>query len=166
MPLRPEVPNPSLLSPTAYDDDVSSLRSLSDQDSDSEDDELIQGTRDTLELAKHDRTVLEEEEEREKLLIRTSPTDGLRQIFGFRHDNGSSVRIGKRGRRRQRRMSIEPSGGWRRYAGEADVEGECLYEMEEGGFRDDSSSQLSIASSDPDVSKSNGRTYDKASVLH
>jgi hypothetical protein len=162
MPLRAEVPDPSLLSPTAYDDDVSSLRSLSDQDSDSEDDELVQGTRDTLELAKHDRTVLEEEEEREKLLIRASPTDGLRRIFGSKHDNGSSVRIGKRERRKKRRLRRR--GGRRRRAGVADAEGELMYEMEEGGFRD-SSSQLSTASNS-DVQTLDNRVYNKASRLN
>jgi hypothetical protein len=164
MPLRPEVPDPSLLSPTAYDDDASSLRSLSDQDSDSEDDELVQGSRDTLELAKHDRTVLEEEEEREKLLLRASPTDSLRRIFGSKHDNGSSVRIGKRERRKKRKLGRR--GGRRRRAGGADAEGELMYEMEEGGFRDDSNSQLSTASSDSDLQTLGNRVYNKASDLN
>ncbi|PGH08464.1 hypothetical protein AJ80_07863 [Polytolypa hystricis UAMH7299] len=148
MPPRRAPASPSLLSPSGYDDDVVSLRSLSDQDTDSEDDELIKGSRSTLELAQHDRTVLEEEEELEKLLVKSSPTDGLRRIFGASsHDNGSSVRIGKKERRRRRRS--ERRAQRLKESGNTDVEGELMYEME-GGFKDDSSSQASTTSFDSD----------------
>ncbi|KAF3481879.1 type I phosphodiesterase/nucleotide pyrophosphatase family protein [Arthroderma uncinatum] len=86
--------SPSLLSPAGYDEDVTPLRALSDQESDSEDDQLMEASRSTLDLVQHDRTVLEEEEERERLLIKakSSPTDGLRRIFGATpHDNGSFI---------------------------------------------------------------------------
>ncbi|KAK2804049.1 hypothetical protein FQN51_002580 [Onygenales sp. PD_10] len=146
MPPRPVPASPSLLSPSAYDDDVASLRSLSDQDSDSEDDELVKGSRTTLELSQHDRTVLEEEEERERLLVKTSPTDPLRRIFGSKHDNGSSVRIGKRERRRQRRLERRAARMERK--GRKEEEAELMYEMEEGVFEDDASSQSSTTSSD------------------
>lgn len=155
MPLRKAPPSPSLLSPSAYDDDVVSLRSLSDQDSDSEDDELIKGSRTTLELSQHDRTVLEEEEERERLLVKKSPTDGLRRIFG--HENGSSVRIGKRERRRQRRLQRRAEQ-IKRMGDKGEEEG-LMFEMEEGTFHDDASSQSSGTSSDLVHVTSDSRNY-------
>ncbi|EEH43817.1 uncharacterized protein PADG_00106 [Paracoccidioides brasiliensis Pb18] len=146
MPLRKAPPCPSLLSPSAYDDDVSSLRSLSDQDSDSEDDELVKDSRTTLELSQHDRTVLEEEEERERLLVRQSRVDGLWRILGSGHDNASSVRIGKRERKRQRCLQRRAER-IKRQEGKENGQG-LMYEMEEGKFHDDASSQSSAASSD------------------
>lgn len=95
--------SPSLLSPGGYDDDVASLRTLSDQDSDSEDDQILEGSRSTLELSRHDRTVLDAEEELEKLLTKSTPTDGLRRILGVGPDAGS-VRIGKREKRKRLRQ--------------------------------------------------------------
>ncbi|RFU32419.1 hypothetical protein B7463_g3912, partial [Scytalidium lignicola] len=59
----------SLLSPTQYDDDASSIHSeRSDQDTDSEDDEVLMGARTSAEIREHDRRVLLEEEERDRLL--------------------------------------------------------------------------------------------------
>lgn len=131
--------SPSLLSPSNYDNDAASLRSPSEQDSDSEDDEFLRHPRSTLELAQHDRSVLEEEDEMEKLLTRRGPAHGLRRIFS---PNGSSVRIGKKGRRRARR---EARLARRERVSE---EGELMYEMEDG-FRDDDS-LMSGSSSDMD----------------
>ncbi|EQL37463.1 ectonucleotide pyrophosphatase/phosphodiesterase family member 1/3, variant 1 [Blastomyces dermatitidis ATCC 26199] len=144
MSLRKPPSSSSLLSPAAYDDDVRSLRSLSDQDSDSEDDELVKGSRTTLELSQHDRTVLEEEEERERLLVKKSPTHGLRRIFG--HENGNSVRIGKQERRRQRRLQRRAERI--KSMGDKGEEEGLMFEMEEGTFHDDASSDSSAASSD------------------
>ena len=59
----------SLLSPSHYDDDASSLHSeRSDQETDSEDDEVLLGARTSADIRAHDRNVLLEEEERDKLL--------------------------------------------------------------------------------------------------
>jgi hypothetical protein len=125
MPASLNLPGSYLLSPAAYDDDVSSLRSLSEQDSDSEDDELVRGSRSTLELAKHDRTVLEEEEEREKLLTKSSPADGLRRIFS---PNGGNIMIGRRERRKRRK---ERRAAQRRARKKPYVEDDLMYEMKE-----------------------------------
>ncbi|KAJ5630234.1 uncharacterized protein N7484_010334 [Penicillium longicatenatum] len=125
--LRPE--SPELLSPANYDGDAASLRSPSEQDSDSEDDEFLRHPRSTLELAKHDRGVLDDEDELEKLLTRRGPTHGLRRMFS---PNGSSVRIGKKERRRARK---EARLSRRERVSE---EGELMYEMEEGIGDDDS----------------------------
>ncbi|PLN75592.1 nucleotide pyrophosphatase family protein [Aspergillus taichungensis] len=134
MPSRRDLANPSLLSPSGYDDDADSLRSPSEQDSDSEDDEFLRASRTTLELTRHDQTVLEEEEETENLLTRSGPTHGLRRIFSPNH---STVRIGKANKRRSRRSARHGNG--RRHRGE------LMFEMEEG-HRDDESSLLSSES--------------------
>lgn len=146
-------PQPTLLSPSTYDEDAASLRSASDQDSDSEDDEVLQGARNTLEIAEHDRRVLAEEDDREKLLTTTSPVDGLRRIFGSNQDNGSSVKIGKKERRRQRRQ--ERRAARRKRRGRNDEEGELMFEMEEG-FKDYSSSNASTVSFESDRRRSDG----------
>ncbi|GCB27786.1 uncharacterized pyrophosphatase/phosphodiesterase C725.05c [Aspergillus awamori] len=145
MPLRRNIPTSSLLSPGDYDEDAESLRSPSEQDSDSEDDEFLRRSRTTLELAEHDRTVLDEEEETEKLLTRTGPTHGLRRIFS---PSSSSVRIGKQERRRQRQQARREARKERRR--QARGSGEIMFEMEEG-HRDDEHSLLSASSSDFDT---------------
>ncbi|PYH78857.1 nucleotide pyrophosphatase family protein [Aspergillus uvarum CBS 121591] len=135
----------SLLSPGGYDEDAESLRSPSEQDSDSEDDEFLRRSRTTLELAEHDRTVLDDEEETEKLLTRSGPTHGLRRIFS--PNSSSSVRIGKQERRRQRRQARKDARRGR--LGNSRESAEMLFEMEEG-HPDDESSLLSSSSSDLD----------------
>jgi hypothetical protein len=65
---RQDVDSGSLLSALAYDDDAASLHSRSDQDSDSDDDALQQRARNSRELAAHDRILLLEEEETDKLI--------------------------------------------------------------------------------------------------
>lgn len=159
-PRRESVSN-SLLSPRINDDDESSLRSLSDQDSDSEDDEFIQANHSSLELAKHDRQVLEEEEEMEKLLTRSGPADGLRRIFSSKQDKFEqrSVRIGKRERRRRRRE--ERLASQRGHKGKSDEEGILLHEMEEGEFKDDTSSLSSTPSSVIDRAELDNHSYSK-----
>ncbi|RDW74589.1 alkaline phosphatase family protein [Aspergillus mulundensis] len=135
-----------LLSPRDYDEDAESLRSpLSDQDSDSEDDEFLARSRTTLELAEHDRTVLDDEEELEKLLTRSGPTHDIRRIFS---PNRSNVRIGKKEEaRRQRRRKERAARKARREKRHGDDEE--MYEMEEG-HPGDESSLLSSSSSDSD----------------
>ncbi|KNG83060.1 type I phosphodiesterase / nucleotide pyrophosphatase family protein [Aspergillus nomiae NRRL 13137] len=124
MPTRRDIPSHSLLSPGDYDEDAESLRSPSEQDSDSEDDEFLRRSRTTLELAEHDRMVLNDEEETEKLLIRGGPTHGLRRIFSL------AAQVGQ-----HEKMTDS---------------GELMFEMEEGHREDDESSLLSRSSSDLD----------------
>ncbi|KAI0154146.1 Phosphodiest-domain-containing protein [Xylariaceae sp. FL1272] len=59
----------SLLSPASYDDDAVSLHSRSDQDTDSEDDEILAAARNSRELRARDRLVLMEEEEMDQLVV-------------------------------------------------------------------------------------------------
>src|SRR6187402_3479388 len=69
----------SLLSPSNYDDDASSLHSeRSDQDTDSEDDEVLMGARTSADIRAHDRNVLIEEEERDRLLEESRRGKGRR----------------------------------------------------------------------------------------
>ncbi|KAJ5371667.1 Alkaline phosphatase-like alpha/beta/alpha [Penicillium concentricum] len=85
---RPDL-SPSLLSPANYDNDASSLRSPSEQDSDSDDDALLDQNRSTLEIAEHDRAVLEEEEELENLLTRGGTGRGATTTEGSRRERVS-----------------------------------------------------------------------------
>ena len=143
----------TLLAPSSYDDDASSLRTLSDQDSDSEDDEVLHGAQNSLEIAEHDRGVLEEEEEREKLLASGSSIEGLRRIFSGGLSNGSRVKIGKSEkikRRRERRERRAHKG--RLMAGHGE-EGEMMMEMEQGGFRSEDDTGSSDESSELDRRK-------------
>ncbi|KAL2817310.1 alkaline-phosphatase-like protein [Aspergillus granulosus] len=137
-----------LLSPRDYDEDAESLHSpLSEQDSDSEDDDFLANSRNTLELSQYDHTVLEDEEETEKLLTRTGPTHGLRRLFS---PNRSNVRIGKKEEaRQQRRKERKDARRARREKRHGHGDGHEMYEMEEG-HRDDESSLLSSSSSELD----------------
>ncbi|KAI9870767.1 MAG: hypothetical protein M1830_003830, partial [Pleopsidium flavum] len=60
---------------------------LTESDSDSEDDQVLQDAQNSLEIAEHDRSVLNEEEEREQLLTGDSAGKGLRRIFSGPHSN-------------------------------------------------------------------------------
>ena len=125
-------PSPSLLSPNEYDDDAS-LRSPSEQDSDSEDDNFVRGSRTSIELAQYDRTVLDEEDEMEKLLTRSAgPTEGLRRIFSPSSPVGN-VKIGKKERRQRRREEERRRRDASRESRRKHTSenGEFLYEMDE-----------------------------------
>ncbi|KAI9760763.1 MAG: hypothetical protein M4579_001501 [Chaenotheca gracillima] len=170
----------TLLSPVPDDDDTSSIRSVSVQDSDSEDDEVLGMARTSREIASHDRTVLEEEDEREKLLIRQTSNSGLRRIFAGGHENESTVKVGKSGRSRSRRSEKKDARRERRrarkdrlLAGKGE-EQELMQEMEEGGLRSDASSVSSDGSSEFDrqnlgsASPRRSRTFRwcKAALIH
>lgn len=129
-----EPSSPSLLSPGGYDDDNRSLKSLSDQDSDSEDDEILRASRSTIELAQHDRTVLDEEEEREKLLVQSA--DGFRRIFT---PGSGSVRIGKRERENQRKSGKKRDSRRHGKTKTPYRQGDLMFEVE-AGYRDSESS--------------------------
>ncbi|KAI9775195.1 MAG: hypothetical protein M1839_001383 [Geoglossum umbratile] len=139
------------LSPAAHKDDASSLRSVSNQDSDSEDDKVVRRAQTSLEIAEHDRTVLEEEDEREKLLASGGAGDGLRRIFSI--SNSSKVMVGKGERRKQRREKRKAARRERRRGkrrGGGGEEEELMFEMEEGVMRGGSASDSSEGSSDID----------------
>ncbi|KAI9819589.1 MAG: ectonucleotide pyrophosphatase phosphodiesterase [Pycnora praestabilis] len=162
----------SLLAPSHYDDDADSIHSVSDQDSDPNDDEVLQGARDSREIARYDRTVLEEEEERDKLLLGGSARAGLRRIFSGGHGNSSSVKIGKREQRKQKRKEKRATMRERKRAKKDKLmagngeNGELMFEMEEGGLRSDESSESSGASSDIDRRKFDSVFSKKLVTVH
>jgi hypothetical protein len=112
----------------------------------------------------HDRSVLKEEEEREKLLTRDTPVQRLQKAFGNTSDHGEQVRIGKKEHRRQRRREKRHAKKKRRTRG-GDEEGELMFEMEEGGFRDTGSEASTRSTSSTDLHAQNlGRLLEKKEV--
>lgn len=128
-------PEDNLLARASYDTDAASLRSTSDHLSDSEDEDLVEESRTFLEMNDYDASILREEEERENLLNKKGPFDGIKRMF-----KGSSSNVGlslgdREARRRRRR---ERRGSRRGLKGESAEEGQLMFEMEEG-FKDNSS---------------------------
>lgn len=107
----------------------------------------MQGTSTSFELAENDRGFLEEEEEQAELLSRHSPSERLRGIADGENNHDSQVRAGKRQRRRKRKATKRRTGG------KDDEQGELMYEMEEGGQKDDANSESSGSSSELDRQK-------------
>ncbi|KAJ9155275.1 Type I phosphodiesterase/nucleotide pyrophosphatase [Pleurostoma richardsiae] len=167
MPLQPlEIPESrdhSLLSPVEYDPDASSIRS--DQDSDSDDDERQLRARNSRELRAHDRIVLLEEEETDQLVIEARrrqerererrgsnlPIPNPLRLLSRRLSETSRSRsrsasagaqeptgplIDKRKRRRERRRQKKERLLADAQHGE---DGELMFEMEEGGMKEGSS---------------------------
>jgi predicted AlkP superfamily pyrophosphatase or phosphodiesterase len=157
--------DPSLLSPSEYDADAISIRS--DQDTDSDDDERQLRARNSRELRAHDRLVLMEEEELDHLVIETRrkqerqqqrrgsglPIPNPLKLLTRRLSDASpspsrspSMQPGesvedlgtgeKRSARRQRRKMKRDRLLADAQHGE---DGELMYEMEEGGIKDGSS---------------------------
>ncbi|PNY27182.1 pyrophosphatase/phosphodiesterase [Tolypocladium capitatum] len=164
----PDRDNGSLLSPIAYDDDASSIHSRSDQDTDSDDDQLLQRARNSRELRAHDRILLVEEEDVDRLVTssrrqqeRQRRGSGLAvpnplKIFGRKPSLSnlsaasrsteslvSEKRTARRQRRRQKREKLMEDA----HHGE---DGGLMYEMEEGGMREGSSTGDSSDREDSD----------------
>ncbi|KAI1472372.1 Phosphodiest-domain-containing protein [Daldinia caldariorum] len=169
----------SFLSPARYDDDVSSLHSSrSDQDTDSEDDEILAAARNSRELRARDRMVLMEEEELDQLIIDSRAKkererrgsslqrrgsnialpNPIRLLRGYNkvrsssaiEDNGSSVEDlhhEKRKNRRTRRTEKKHRLFKEARDGE---DGHLMYEMEQGGLKDGSSTGDSSERDDSD----------------
>ncbi|KAL2158390.1 hypothetical protein VTH06DRAFT_4438 [Thermothelomyces fergusii] len=165
--------SPSLLSPSEHDADAISIRS--DQDTDSEDDERQLRARNSRELRAHDRLVLMEEEELDHLVIENRRKqererrgsglpipNPLRLLTGRLSDvspsssRSPSVHPGesvedlraekRRARRQRRKMKRDRLLADARH-GEDD---ELMYEMEEGGMKEGSSTGDSSERDDSD----------------
>ena len=151
---------------------------LSDQDTDSEDDQVLNHARTSGEIAAHDRSILEQEEEREKLLSKGRGR-GLRRMLsgGLRGSDGGKVMIGHR----ERGVASEESAGRRRnenrdrsresVEGELEEQGALMYEMEEGVGRSkwsdgDEASISYISSGDEEVSDRRRRMKRDGSDTH
>jgi hypothetical protein len=125
----------SLLTSGAYDNDALSLRSSSNRDSDSEDERLIEESRTSLDLHDYDSSVLREEEERENLLIKRGPLDMIKHAF---IDSSNNVAFKPKDREARRKQRRERRASRRGLKSETAVEGQLMFEMEEG-FKDNSS---------------------------
>ena len=145
-PIREVSPHSSFLSPGNYDDDAGSLRS--EQDSDTDDDIVAMGN--PREVAAHDKSVLEEEDAREKLLSKGQQSGVFsilnRVTTGNLNREYSKVKIGKKEKRREKRRERQRIKRSQLEHGE-DEEGELMYELEDGGLNS-SRSSLSEAGSD------------------
>ena len=131
--------------------DVSPLDSGDESGSDT--DPIVRAARDSTEVADHDRELLNEDEEREKLLAsngRLGLSDGF---FGRSRNVGKSQ--GKAGRHRAKRRHKVGRGNMK------DEEGKLMYEMEEGGTLSDVSSQASRSSVDLDKMDSARRSVSR-----
>jgi hypothetical protein len=129
----------------SYDDDVSTP---SDSDSNLEDDPVVLHARHSVEVTGRDREILDEEEEREKLLTGKSVKEAPKGFFSKRYKDerhgGDLSKQEPRKRRRSRKRKRHVNGS------RHDEEGELMYEMEEGGPISYSSSQASESSADLD----------------
>ncbi|KAM5346786.1 hypothetical protein ACJ41O_009791 [Fusarium nematophilum] len=160
--------NASFLSPIAYDDDASSIHSRSDQDTDSDDDELISRARNSRELRAHDRIVLMEEEDIDRLVTDTRKKQererrgsglavpNLTKMFGRQNSSSRTLqpnsstedlvsekrRVRRNRRQRKRERLVEHA--------EHGEDGELMYEMEEGGMKEGSSTGESSERDDSD----------------
>ena len=111
-----------------------------DQETDSDDDQVIDADYTFSKLQERDRTLLEEEEEREKLLALAGSGNGRRKS--------------KKRKARARKKKLQ---------GNSDEAGESMYEMEEGGGREDTSSLASTSSAELDRLKFE---YSSTSKVH
>jgi predicted AlkP superfamily pyrophosphatase or phosphodiesterase len=145
-------------SPSPHDDDALSLHSRSDQDTDSEDDEVLMGARTSADIREHDRRVLLEEEERDRLLEqsrrgrRGSALEVVRGLWkkgssgSLREDAAPKVEVtggDKSSRREEKRRARRERRARKRerLRNESAVDGEdgeLMYEMEEGGLKEGS----------------------------
>lgn len=167
----------SLLSPSDYEADTASIRS--EQDTDSEDDERQLRARNSRELRAHDRLVLMEEEELDQLVTETrrrqererrgsglplpipnplrllsrrmsadSRSRSRSPIMGTgEHPGGEAIIDEKRSQRRSRRKAKKERILTDARNGE---DGELMYEMEEGGMKEGSSTGESSDRDDSD----------------
>lgn len=141
----------SRTTPTAQERDLKEgyRDESSNAESHYENDPISQHARSSTELAEHDRGLLDEEEEREKLLAvggaRKAPSKGF---FGRRQKEKKPAEIelneNSQKPRRPHTTRREKKGSGK------DEEGELLYEMEEGGETYDTSSQASSSSAELD----------------
>jgi predicted AlkP superfamily pyrophosphatase or phosphodiesterase len=150
--------NASLLAPSDYDDDASSLHD--DDESGSEEDERYEQVRTSEDLREHDRSILHEEDEREEILKERAKEERasqlvtpLRNLFGKayaalpktggplndEHLATEKPGDGRRERRRRRRERRSQKKERLQTNAEHGEDRELMYELEEGGIKEGSS---------------------------
>lgn len=113
--------------------------------SDSEDEQILRNTRTSTELANHDRQILLDEEEREELLTEKRSKSGRSFLNRIgRSDSRSHGHAGRAIRPRAHKARKRKGSGTNEGAGE------LLYDMEEGGPKEEISSQASSSSIEVD----------------
>jgi len=120
-------------------------------DSEAESVETIQDTRTSTNIRRHDKEILDNEEEVEKLLVGTQKPVGIRGLFRRNEEQGTEVRISNRERRQLKKEARRDGRRKKRRRKKRGEESELMYEMEEGGHRD--SGESSGNSSDVDRQK-------------
>lgn len=141
----------SSTTPTAQERDLKEgyRDDSSHADSDFEHDPFSKHVRESAEIAEHDHGLLDEEEEREKLLATRNTQKTLSQGFFGRRQKGKRPAETEHNEKKQRTRRLHKSRREKKGSGK-DEEGELLYEMEEGGETYDTSSQASSSSADLD----------------
>ncbi|OCL05588.1 Phosphodiest-domain-containing protein [Glonium stellatum] len=109
----------------------------------SEDEDHYEDGRPSSEAAERDHRILDEEDERERLLAREGGSGRFPRLFNGGEPSGDKVKIGKRERRKLKREARRGRKHGRR--GEAS---ELMYEMEEGGRSSESESLRNSSESD------------------
>ena len=121
----------------------------SDAESDFENDPAFDHPRNSIGIAERDHDLLDEEEEREKLLAtRGTQNASSKGFFSRRRKDKrpSEIELNEK-----KRPSLRPHKTRKEKKGSGkDEEGELLYEMEEGGETYDTSSQASSSSAELD----------------
>ena len=130
--------------PTAPETTYQEISPLS-SDAESDDDPIVRTPRDSTEIARQDNTLLEEEDEREKLISDQRRKQESAALFDKDGISGSKPKT-RKSERRQRRTR---KGKRKKYQGLGE-DGELLYEMEEGGPHSETSSQASSSSTELD----------------
>ncbi|KAK6859873.1 pyrophosphatase/phosphodiesterase [Apiospora arundinis] len=159
---RRESSNNHLLSPAGYDDDAMSMHSTrSDQDTDSEDDEVLARARNSQELRARDRLVLMEDEEIDRLVADTrakkqerirrgssnlaipNPLSILRRSSGGSRSRSTSpldnIDAASEEKRKQRRTRRKEKKDRLLHDARHGEDAGLMYEMESGSIKEGSS---------------------------
>lgn len=173
----------AFLTPTSHDDDAHSIHS--EQDTDSEDDSVLRDARTSADIREHDRRVLFEEEERDRILTENrqgrrgsglSLPNPFKKILGKSYERvldgsgASSESLGdenadaQRERRRKRRERRQKRKDRLMSEASHGEDRELMYEMEEGEMKDGSTTgDSSDTDGLSDVDKEELHTIDEKS---
>lgn len=127
---------------TTYEMDATSPTDILDHSSGSEDERLIDRSRNTLDLKDHDSLMLREEEDRDSLLTRNGPFAAMRRMVRGSPNHVGYISSGAEASRQRRKQR---SSSRRGVKGESAEEGQLMFEMEEG-YNENSSRSPSLES--------------------
>jgi predicted AlkP superfamily pyrophosphatase or phosphodiesterase len=162
--------DPAHLSASHHDDDASSSHTSdrSDQDTDSEDDQVLLAARNSSDIRNYDREVLEQEEERDRLLQQARGNQGQRgntvlpnpfknllfnasnSKIDISQTGGERDDVKERQRKALRRLRREVKKEKLMDKAKNGEDGALMYEMEEGGMKEGSMTGESSDSDEKD----------------